>query len=55
MTDELNVGHYVKRLTAIDATFGDARSAPRPLLRRRRSRATEAPLRQPAKKWKQLV
>ncbi|HTO43284.1 MAG TPA: acyl-CoA dehydrogenase family protein [Burkholderiales bacterium] len=23
MTDELNVGHYFKRLTAIDATFGD--------------------------------
>ena len=24
VTDELNVGHYVKRLTAIDTTFGDA-------------------------------
>ncbi|MBX9962681.1 MAG: acyl-CoA dehydrogenase family protein [Burkholderiales bacterium] len=24
MTDELNVGHYVKRLTAIDTLFGDA-------------------------------
>jgi alkylation response protein AidB-like acyl-CoA dehydrogenase len=54
MTDELNVGHYVKRLTAIDASFGDAdhhldrfcESAAAPI---------EAPLRQPAKKWKQLV
>ena len=54
MTDELNVGHYVKRLTAIDTTFGDAdlhldrfcAGAVAP---------TEAPLRQPAKKWKQLV
>ena len=24
MTDELNVGHYFKRLTAIDTTFGDS-------------------------------
>jgi alkylation response protein AidB-like acyl-CoA dehydrogenase len=54
MTDELNVGHYVKRLTAIDATFGDAdlhldRFCEGAVAQ------TEAPLRQPAKKWKQLV
>ncbi len=54
MTNELNVGHYVKRLTAIDATFGDAD------LHLDRFSAgvvapAEAPLRQPAKKWKQLV
>jgi hypothetical protein len=24
MTDELNVSHYFRRLTAIDATLGDA-------------------------------
>jgi alkylation response protein AidB-like acyl-CoA dehydrogenase len=54
MTDELNVGHYVKRLTAIDTSFGDAdhhldrfcESATAP---------SEPPLRQPARKWKQLV
>jgi alkylation response protein AidB-like acyl-CoA dehydrogenase len=54
VTNELNVGHYVKRLTAIDTTFGDAdlhldrfcAGAVTP---------TEAPLAQPAKKWKQLV
>ena len=54
MTNELNVGHYVKRLTAIDATFGDSD------LHLDRFCAgvvapAEAPLRQPAKKWKQLV
>jgi alkylation response protein AidB-like acyl-CoA dehydrogenase len=54
MTDELDVGHYVKRLTAIDTTFGDAdlhldRFCAGAVA------ATDAPLRQPAKKWKQLV
>jgi alkylation response protein AidB-like acyl-CoA dehydrogenase len=54
MTDELSVGHYVKRLQAIDTSFGDgdlhldrfctAESGP-----------AEEPVRRPAKKWKQLV
>jgi len=54
MTDELNVGHYFKRLTAIDTTFGngelhldrfcEAAQAP-----------AEEPVRKPAKRWKQLV
>jgi len=54
MTDELNVGHYFKRLTAIDTTFGngdlhldrfcEAAQAP-----------VEEPVRKPAKRWKQLV
>ena len=53
MTDELIVGHYVKRLTAIDTTFGDADhhlerfalagSAP-----------AEAILEKPRSRWKQL-
>ncbi|MEJ0044968.1 MAG: hypothetical protein WDN04_01550 [Rhodospirillales bacterium] len=28
MTNELNVGHYFKRLTMIDSTLGDARLPP---------------------------
>jgi pimeloyl-CoA dehydrogenase small subunit len=54
VTNELNVGHYVKRLTAIDTAFGDADLH----LDRFSAGAvapTEAPMRQPAKKWKQLV
>jgi pimeloyl-CoA dehydrogenase small subunit len=54
MTDELNVGHYFKRLTAIDTTFGDG-----DLHRERFWQAGEAsaeePLPKPAKKWRQLV
>jgi len=54
MTDELNVGHYFKRLTAIDTTFGDcdhhlarfAASAGQP------TQTIPAP---PKAKWKQLV
>jgi hypothetical protein len=54
MTDELNVGHYVKRLTAIDTSFGDAdlhldRFCEGAVAQ------TGVALRQPAKKWKQLV
>jgi hypothetical protein len=54
MTDELKVGHYFKRLTAIDTTFGNG-----DLHRERFWQAGEAPaeepVRKPAKKWKQLV
>jgi alkylation response protein AidB-like acyl-CoA dehydrogenase len=54
MTDELPLGHYVKRLAAIETLFGDgdmqldrfaATQVP----------AAEAPLRKAAKKWKSLV
>jgi alkylation response protein AidB-like acyl-CoA dehydrogenase len=53
MTDELNVGHYFKRLTAIDATFGDgdhhlSRFAAA-------ERTGEAMPVQPKSRWKQLV
>ncbi len=54
VTDELNVGHYFKRLTAIDTTFGDSGPAPGSILRRR-GYPTEAPVLKPAKQWKQLV
>jgi alkylation response protein AidB-like acyl-CoA dehydrogenase len=54
MTEELSVGHYVKRLQAIDTTFGDGD------LHLDRFCAADAgeveePVRKPAKKWKQLV
>ena len=54
MTDELPVGHYVKRLQAIETTFGDGD------LHLDRfwdavSAVPEEPVRKPAKKWKQLV
>jgi pimeloyl-CoA dehydrogenase small subunit len=54
MTDELNVGHYFKRLTAIDTTFGNGE-----LHLDRFSEAVapsaEEPVRKPARRWKQLV
>jgi hypothetical protein len=54
MTDELNVGHYFKRLTAIDTTFGDSDHH-----LSRFSRALEAPKEEipapPKSRWKQLV
>ena len=53
MTDELNVGHYFKRLTAIDATFGDGDHH---LSRFAAAGATgEATPVQPKSRWKQLV
>lgn len=55
MTDELNVGHYVKRLTAIETTFGDGDLHLDRFWEDAAAVPAEAPLRQPAKKWKQLV
>jgi hypothetical protein len=54
MTDELKVGHYFKRLTAIDTTFGDSdhhlsRFA---AAAEATSEAMPAP---PKSRWKQLV
>lgn len=53
MTDELVVGHYVKRLTAIDTQFGDA-----DYHLERFALASEAPaepiLSKPRSKWKQI-
>ena len=54
MTDELNVGHYFKRLTAIDTTFGDA-DLHLDRFCAGAEAAIEAPVRKPAKRWKQLV
>jgi alkylation response protein AidB-like acyl-CoA dehydrogenase len=54
MTDELAVGHYVKRLQAIDTAFGDGDLH----LDRFCAADTgeiEEPVHKPAKKWKQLV
>ena len=53
MTDELIVGHYVKRLTAIDTTFGDAdHHLERFALAG--SAVAEAILEKPRSRWKQL-
>ena len=54
VTDELPVGHYVKRLAAIETLFGDGdlqldRFAAAP------PAAGESPLSKPARKWKSLV
>ena len=54
MTDELSIGHYFKRLAAIDATFGEGD------LHLDRFCAADAgevqePVAKAAKKWKQLV
>jgi len=53
MTDELAVGHYVKRLTAIDTAFGNSDHH----LERFAAEVRETILEpaQPKKKWKQLV
>jgi len=54
MTDELNVGHYFKRLTAIDTTFGDSDHH----LSRFAAAAETASVTMPPppkSKWKQLV
>jgi hypothetical protein len=53
MTDELNVGHYFKRLTAIDTTFGDSDHH---LSRFAAAEATtEAMPARPKSRWKHLV
>ena len=54
MTDELPVGHYVKRLQAIETTFGDG-DLHLDRFWDAASAAPEEPVRKPAKKWKQLV
>jgi alkylation response protein AidB-like acyl-CoA dehydrogenase len=55
VTDELNVGHYVKRLQAIDTSFGDGDLHLDRFWAADGGAAEESPVRQPAKKWKQLV
>ena len=55
VTDELNVGHYVKRLAAIETFFGDGDLHLDRFWEGAAAAPTEALLRQPAKKWKQLV
>jgi alkylation response protein AidB-like acyl-CoA dehydrogenase len=54
MTDELAVGHYVKRLQAIDTTFGDGDLHLDRFCASGEGEAEE-PVQKPAKKWKQLV
>jgi alkylation response protein AidB-like acyl-CoA dehydrogenase len=54
VTDELSVGHYFKRLTALDTTFGDSDQHLDRFLEQENA-AVEAPVFKPAKQWKQLV
>jgi alkylation response protein AidB-like acyl-CoA dehydrogenase len=54
MTDELPVGHYAKRLQAIDTLFGDGDLHLDRFCAADTDAATE-PVAKPAKKWKQLV
>ena len=54
MTDELNVGHYFKRLTAIDTTFGNGEMHLDRFCEAQPAQVEE-PIRKPAKRWKQLV
>ena len=54
VTDELSVGHYFKRLTALDTTFGDSDQHLDRFLEQENA-AVEAPVLKPAKQWKQLV
>jgi alkylation response protein AidB-like acyl-CoA dehydrogenase len=53
MTDELAVGHYVKRLTAIDTAFGNSDHHLDRFAADVRETIVEPA--QPKKKWKQLV
>jgi alkylation response protein AidB-like acyl-CoA dehydrogenase len=53
MTDELAVGHYVKRLTAIDLAFGNSDHHLDRFTGDPQETVVEAA--QPKKKWKQLV
>jgi len=54
MTDELNVGHYFKRLTAIDTTFGDSDHHLTRFAEVTEATAEAMPA-PPKSKWKQLV
>jgi alkylation response protein AidB-like acyl-CoA dehydrogenase len=54
MTDELSVGHYVKRLEAIAATFGDGDQHLERFCASENATA-EPPAPKTAKQWKQLV
>jgi pimeloyl-CoA dehydrogenase small subunit len=54
MTDELNVGHYFKRLTAIDTTFGDSDYHLSRFAAAAESKAEPIPV-APKSKWRQLV
>jgi len=54
MTDELNVGHYFKRLTAIDTLFGDSDHHLARFAAATRTEAQPLPPR-PQSRWKQLV
>lgn len=53
MTDELPVGHYVKRLAAIDVLFGDA-AYQRAQFAQLREDTTATEFVQPRKAWKQI-
>jgi len=54
MTDELPVGHYVKRLAAIETLFGDG-DLQLDRFAAAQVQAAEAPLRKPTRKWKSLA
>jgi len=54
MTDELNVGHYFKRLTAIDTMFGDSDHHLARFASITEAKAEAIPL-PPKSRWKQLV
>jgi len=54
MTDELPVGHYVKRLAAIETLFGDG-DLQLERFAASQDAAAEAPLRKQSRKWKNLV
>jgi alkylation response protein AidB-like acyl-CoA dehydrogenase len=54
MTDELNVGHYVKRITAIDTSFGDSDHHLERFAMQSAS-PVEEPVKKPKAKWKNLV
>jgi len=53
MTDELPLGHYVKRLAAIDILFGDS-AHQRAQFAALREDAVPASFAQPRKAWKQI-
>jgi alkylation response protein AidB-like acyl-CoA dehydrogenase len=56
MTDELAVGHYFKRLTAIDTTFGDSDfHLQRFAVAQAAEEEQQAPLAPAKSHWKQLV
>ena len=53
MTEELAVGHYVKRLAAIDILFGDA-AFQRTRFAQLRADTPPAEFIKPHKRWKQI-